>query len=472
MNVTDYVLEACARFPEKTAITDGELTWSYSEFAAQILDWADHFSQPEAPSRIGFILPNSAPYLAAMYGAIAADKTPFLLDDALNQSEIQAIVDDVKMDALLVAGDRTWPYATMDEKDGLFHLNTRTSGVIRPLDSQTAICRFTSGTSGTPKCLEFSHQAVTSAARVWVQSNDLCPDDTILCLSGFFNGLAFNTSLTACFLSGATLAVYRGWASPGQVMRYARSEGATRLIGFPAFYQLLASSNLSATAIPNSLKRLYSAASRLSDDTRERLWDAYKLTIINYYGIAEAGPVTTETQEGTLHGSGHALDECDIRVRNGKLEVRTPYMATRYLNGPDELECRLTPDGYLLTSDKAHIDDGRLFLTGRVSSALDVGGKKFPASDVTNAIMGLPGVTDAFVFGDEIPDRGTRLCAAISVKTPQDEQGIRAQLAESIARYKIPQSIRILDTMPRNAAGKINAVHIRKMFSQGDQDHV
>ena len=468
-SISEIILACCQRFGSRAAVTDGDLIWSYETFGAQIRAWAGFFDDLPGIDRIGFALPNSAQYLAALYGAVHAQKTPFLIDNALGATEIAAIVNETGIDALLTddpasAGDE------LARHDGIAIFATCPNAAPQ-LDAETAVCRFTTGTSGAPKCLEFSHRAVYEAAQVWRRSNDMSQDDTILCLSGFFNGLAFNTSLLASFLSGANLAVYRGWLSPAQVLRYAAQTGATRLIGFPVFYQLLASSGLPGDAIPGCLQSLYSAASALSDDTRERLADTYGLSIVNYYGIAEAGPVTTDRIPGSTRGNGAALIGCDIRTRAGVLEVRTPYLASRYLTGPDDLSGRMTPDGYFRTGDRAEIRNGRLFLAGRTSNILDVGGKKFPASDVTRAILALPGVTDAYVFGEATADRGTRVCAAISGNKVGSETAIRRQLTATLARHKLPYFIRVLHEMPRNAAGKIDASRIRKIFQQGVKEN-
>lgn len=471
-NLSHVVLSACDIHARETAIADNGLRWNYAEFSAQIRAWGARFGAAGAPDRIGFVMPNSAQYLAAMYGAVLAGKTPFLMDDASGETEIAAIGRDVGIDSLLVAKNSRLTFAERDCWEGLRLLALETDGAARSLHGSTAICRFTSGTSGTPKCLEFSHRAVLEAARVWRLSNSFEQKDVILCLAGFFNGLAFNTSLTATFLSGAQLSVYRGWVSPPQVLRHATLESATRLVGFPAFYQLLARSGLERDGIPQSLTHFYSAASRLADDTRDRLHELYDLPIIDYYGVAEAGPVTTEIEPGAARGAGAALSDCFMRIVDGVLEVSTPSMATRYLNRPGELELRMTPDGYFRTSDEARIEDGRLYLGERRDTVLDVGGKKFAAAEVVEALVGLPGVKEAHVFGEPAPDRGMCVCAVVAGRDSGDEPELRRELSGIIARHKIPQEIRFVEALPRNAAGKIDAPRLRSLFSKGAKQDV
>ncbi|OED49646.1 hypothetical protein AB838_06215 [Rhodobacteraceae bacterium (ex Bugula neritina AB1)] len=399
-----------------------------------------------------------------MYGAVKAGKVPFLIDDKLSRTEIGAIARDVQLDVLLVATEWEFDLPRIGEWQGLQLYAFPAADKTNLLHPSTAVCRFTSGTSSAPKCLEFSHTAVLEAGRVWMRSNRMESSDITLCLAGFFNGLAFNTSLAATFLSGAQLVIYSGWASPPQVLREAARHHVTRLIGFPAFYKLLASSGLARNKLPASLQQVYSAASSLSDDTRNALKAQYGLDVSNYYGIAEAGPVTTEADLAAACGNGTALQGCLMRTENGVLQVRTPYLATRYLNRPGELEKRLTADGFYVTSDLAVISEGRLFLRGRRDAILDVGGKKFESSEVVGALLSLPGVDEAFVFGDPVPDQGMAVCAVVAGQNLPDEAVIRRQLGCQLAAFKIPQKIQFASALPRNAAGKIDAVGLRSRF--------
>jgi len=469
LSLSHVILDACDIFGRAPAVTDNGLCWSYAEFGRQIRVWAERFAAEEASSRIGFVMPNSAQYLAAMYGAVHAGKTPFLIDDQTGDADLAAISRDVGLDCLLVGEKSRLANPERARWEQLRLLAVETNGIICPLHPSTAICRFTSGTSGTPKCLEFSHDAILEAARVWRLSNGLTQSDVVLCLAGFFNGLAFNTSLAATFVSGAQLSVYSGWVTPPQVLRRATQEKATRLVGFPVFYGLLAESGLDRACIPQSLTHFYSAASRLADETRDTLHARYDLPIINYYGVAEAGPVTTEYEPGTARGAGVALLDCAMRIVGGLLEVHTPSIATRYLNRPGELERRITSDGFFKTSDEARIEDGILFLGQRRDGILDVGGKKFAAEEVAAALNALPGVTEAHVFGEPAPDKGTIVCAIVAGRGIGDEAALRRELAERIARHKIPAEIRILEALPRNAAGKIDAPQLRSLFTRGAQ---
>lgn len=463
------ILNACAQYAPNPAICEGSNTLTYGEFSCAIRNWAAFFRGFSNVHRVGFLLANSASYLCALYGAIEAGSVPFLIDNSLVENEVQAIAAEVGIDCIVVSTATESLFGqSLADRDGLALQRldyTENRPVLHP---DTAICRFTSGTGGLPKCLEFSHQAVLSAGRTWGHSNGIDKNDVTICLAGFFNGLSFNTSLAATFLSGSRLVLHSGWSNPSSVLRTAERHQATRIVGFPVFYQLLASSNFHKEQIPPLITHFYSAASPLSEEIRSKLRSKFNISIINYYGIAETGPVTFEPHAMEAHGNGITLIDCKMRIVDGHLEVRTPYMATRYLNRPGELEQRIGGDGFFRTTDLAEIADGRLFLAGRSDSILDVGGRKFDAREIESAIREIPGVTEAYVFGSSQVGRGMQTRAAVAGISALNDVSIRQSLRTVLASFKIPHRIVVLDFLPRNGAGKLDAARIRSYFTKGE----
>ncbi|MUZ75833.1 AMP-binding protein [Agrobacterium vitis] len=468
-SISREILNACAQYAANPAICEGSDSLTYGEFSCAIREWAAFFGGFSNVHRIGFLLQNSASYLCALYGAIEARAVPFLIDNSLAENEVHAIAAEVGIDCIVVSTTTGVSFGQfLADRDGLSLWRLDCSESRPVLHPDTAICRFTSGTGGLPKCLEFSHQAVLSAGHTWARSNGLDQNDVTVCLAGFFNGLAFNTSLAASFLSGSRLVLHSGWSNPSSVLRTAKRHNATRLVGFPVFYQHLAGSNINKEQISPLITHFYSAASPLSEDTRSKLRSKFDISIINYYGIAEVGPVTFEPRSMEAHGNGVPLIDCKMRVVDGHLEVRTPYIATRYLNRPGELEERITGDGFFRTSDLAEIVDGRLYLAGRSDSVLDVGGKKFDAGEVENAIRKIRGVTEAYVFGSSQAGRGMQTRAAVAGSSALNDASIRQSLRTVLAPFKIPHRIVVLDFLPRNGAGKLDAAQIRSYFTKGE----
>src|SRR5690606_6665258 len=162
---------------------------------------------------------------------------PFLVDPALGAEEITGIVTRCGIDAFV--HDRDLPgnvlCGPVTHLGGLRLSRVQDTGRGRPeLLASTEVCRFTSGSTGFPNCIEVCGTAVHNAARAWLSATSLEQGERVLCFAGLFNGLAFNTSLLPSLLAGATLWVPSGIPSSGHVMRFLRQVEPTRLTGFPA----------------------------------------------------------------------------------------------------------------------------------------------------------------------------------------------------------------------------------------------
>jgi acyl-coenzyme A synthetase/AMP-(fatty) acid ligase len=286
-----------------------------------------------------------------------------------------------------------------------------------------------------------------------------------MCLAAFFNGLAFNTSFSSVFLSGATLLLYPGIVAAPMVIRYAIEKSATRLVAFPLFYEQAANLK-SVSLISSDVKFAYSAASRLSSKARTAFYNNHGLSIVDYYGLAETGPVTYEPFGGATSGTGVALPGCGIKSCEGILHVKTPYRATRYLNLPGKFESRLDLDGYLKTSDYAKISEERLFIGERSDGLLNIAGQKFDPSDTAEMLRTIRGVNDVHVFGLENNDGTHEVCAAMECSSEISKHEIRRLLGGKLEKYKIPTQIRYFTEMPRNGAGKLYVQEILNHFAK------
>ena len=462
------ILKSCVRFGPKVALSDGTVQVSYSDLGQQIDAWNDRFSNLGPRSRVGFILVNRLEYVPALFGAIKAGVVPFMIDPGLPEAAQRELCDSLGLNAVLADPAKTgWIIDADPVTPGLVIAQQPGAASDFDLAHDTVLCRFTTGTSGVPKCLEFNDNAVLCAAEIWAKAHHYNDQDVVLCLAAFFNGLAFNTCFSSTLLTGGTLLTYPGLPAASPVIRYATQQDATRLIAFPAFYQAAAKPG------PVSLKQsrvvsAYSAASRLLDETRLGFQDRHALAIVDYYGLAEAGPVTHEPQGEAMAGNGVPLPGCELRCPDGLLEVKTPYMVSRYLNQPGVFESRMTDDGFLRTQDRATLRDGRLFLTGRADTVIDIGGRKFDPSDTVTCLVNLPGITDAFVFGAQTREGTQEVRAAISGITGLTTQDIRRQMIGHIEGYKIPRRILSMGSIPRNGAGKPYAAAIMKAFEEED----
>jgi acyl-coenzyme A synthetase/AMP-(fatty) acid ligase len=468
----DVITKALRAHDDATVVADRRSALSYRELdeaaSRQAIAVRELLPGRDRP-RVGIQVRNSVAYVVTYLAVLKAGCVPFLIDWAAGPQETRVIQRDCGLDLLVHEDGTPVPgHGTRCGVLGPLHTTRFPTREDRPaLHDETEVCRFTSGSTGHPNCIEFRGRAVHRAAANWAEGTRLCADDSILCFASLSNGLAFNTSLLSAFLAGARLHLGSGLPTAGAVSRMLGSSAATRLVGFPALYESLVRRPLSAQALPK-LRMAISSAAPLNPGIKRQFVDDTGVPLQNYFGIAEAGPLTFAADPLTDPGLGEPLPGVDLRAGTAAapavVEVRSESMGTRYLNAPGMLEGRIGEDGFYRTGDTGHLQDGSLVLTGRTSQVINVGGRKIDAVEVSGALIGAPGVRDAVVL--EVADRhGVAALAAVLAAAPDlDPAGPRRHLAERLAPYKIPSLIRIVPEIPRSSSGKPVTVALRSLF--------
>ncbi|MES4908357.1 MULTISPECIES: class I adenylate-forming enzyme family protein [unclassified Streptomyces] len=460
-------------------LTYAELDAAATEFRVEFGHWWGEGSAHgpgTARPRVVILAANSASYVVAYVGLLRAGALPFLLDPALAPEEVRGVAVSCGIDA--VVHDR--PLAPGLEPSGSVtsggYALTRTApdpgqpiaGRPEPLAS-TEVCRFTSGSTGSPSCIEFSGTAVHNAALSWRDATGLGADDRILCFAGLFNGLAFNTSLLAAFLAGAALWLPSGLPTSGQVIRFLREIRPTRLTGFPALYESLLRRPEPVPELAE-LKVALSSAAPLKDTTAEELRTRHGLAVCNYYGVAETGPLTFDPFPAPEHGQGAPLPGVEFVFgdgtgTSGEIRVRSTSMGSRYLNAPGAFEARLDGDGFYATHDLGSLRDGRLHLSGRAGSGLNIGGRKVDSVEVRRALLA-SGATEAVVFAVDKRNGDPMLAAVVSGPEGLTEDTLRGRCLERLAPYKVPERVVVVPEIPTTGVGKPRMSAARELFDK------
>jgi acyl-CoA synthetase (AMP-forming)/AMP-acid ligase II len=333
----------------------------------------------------------------------------------------------------------------------------------------TEVCRFTSGSTGQPNCLEFSGSAVHNAALGWREASGNAADDRVLCFAGLSNGLAFNTSLLAVFLSGGSLWLTSGLPSAGLVVRLLETVRPTRLVGFPTIFEsLLRRRNLPSMS---GLRSAISSGAPLRQEVADELREAHGLAVCNYYGIAETGPLTYDPAPDVNGGQGYPLPDVEIVVRDpdeegvGTICVSSPSMASRYLNAPARLSARIDASGRFRTEDLGVVDQGRLHLRGRVGGAINIAGRKIDPAEIRDVLMRADGVTDVCVVSLVKVNGDPCLAAAVVADRDVEAGELRAHCLRHLAGYKVPELVRVVTQLPLNTIGKPRVEAVRHLLA-------
>jgi fatty-acyl-CoA synthase len=154
-------------------------------------------------------------------------------------------------------------------------------------------------------------------------------------------------------------------------------------------------------------------------------------------------------------------------VTTGELEVRGPWVAGSYYAAPDQWN-RWTEDGWFKTGDMATLDEeGFLKIVDRAKDMVKSGGEWISSVDIENNLMGHPAVKEAAVVGIPHPRWQERPLAAVVLKdgaqaTPEE---LRAYLAQTFAKWQIPDAFVFLDAIPRTSVGKFKKTVLREQYA-------
>ncbi len=499
--IRDAMSDALARHAGRTAIVAaaGAASLTYDELGERIRAAARTLRDllgdaADASWHLGFCLGNRPEYVILYFAALHAGGLPLLLDASFNTGEIEAIRADCGLDALIVERVKAAGLAVPDKGEPVAFGDPISDVALLPLSPseprfrprpETEVCRFTSGTTGRPKCLEFSGHAVVSAARNWVLGTGMTGDDRTLCLAALSNGLAFNTSLLSTFLAGGELHFLKGGPLTRPVARRIAESGITRLVAFPTLYRNFVADGGPERSAMASLRHAISAGAPLWPDVREEFRFRYGLDISDYYGIAETGPCTFERHADHHTGLGEPLPGAEIRIAAiadtadgetpedaGEVLVRTASMASGYLNHPGMFEARVDSEGFYHSGDRGRLVDGRLVLVGRTQDHINVAGRKIDPTEIVAVVTALAGVADAVAFPDEDLNREALVhLVVVASPAPAGEEITKAALAEAcrsrLAPWKVPGRISFVPEIPRTGIGKPRIAVLREQLNAG-----
>jgi acyl-CoA synthetase (AMP-forming)/AMP-acid ligase II len=258
-----------------------------------------------------------------------------------------------------------------------------------------------------------------------------------------------------------------------ELLREALSQEAPTVFpGVPILFDNLA--NLPGIGfLVKGLRLCISAGAPLRRGVAAAFRARYRVPVRAFYGASECGGITFDASPGgdaaeELEGCvGSALPGVQVRLEGeeGRVAVRSDAVASGYV--PRAAAGEEAFAGNLFrTGDTARLDSGgRLTLTGRAGSLVNVAGRKVNPREVESALMAIPGVGDAAVVG--VPDaaRGESLVACLVAGPGVTRKQLMDRLRLDLADYKLPRKIVFVETIPRNDRGKVARETILRMVN-------
>lgn len=479
------VLETLASRGDRSALVQGDIDWSFLDLDAAMRAWAAELRRRGVGQgdRVAALAPASPQLIAAMLGTYALGAIWVPINTRYRAGEVGHILDDAAPTLLLC--DPSLNEARPDHAVPLRDLTAPEPGAapILPLgDDAPAMLIYTSGTTGRSKGATLSHAAVVEGIEALTGLWGWSESDVLSLQLPLFHVHGLCIGVHGSLLAGMRMRVHSKFSADA-VVSDVRDHGATVFMGVPTMYTRLLEHLRENPSDGDALARarLFTAGSAalpaadleaFEHHTGHRILERYGMseTLITFSNPLEGerrpGSVGREVpgvQARVVDDAGAPIDDGGV----GELQVQTPAMMTGYWNNP-EATMKSFDGPWFRTGDVVQRDDdGYVRIVGRQSvDIIKSGGFKISAREIEEALLLHPAVAEAAVVGLPDPTWGERIEAAVVARSPVEPQDLIAHASASLADYKKPRAVHIVDALPRNALGKLQKVVLKRQLQE------
>jgi fatty-acyl-CoA synthase len=421
-----------------------------------------------------------------------ADDQVLFIDDVL-LPVYERFKQDVHPKHVIVWGNGTRPPEGMIDYDQLIEPERAEFTPHLDEDQPAGIC-YTSGTTGRPKGVVYSHksQVLHSLVSALPDSLGISLQDAILPVVPMFHVNAWGIPFTATMV-GAKLVFPGPHLDAASVLDLVQAEKVTIAAGVPTVWIAIldALDKEPGRWDVKSLRQMVVGGSAAPQAMIEGFQQRHGLHVLHAWGMTEMSPIGTicrvkpqmqslpEGEKFRIRATqGLAVPLVDVRAMTdngeapwdgksmGELHVRGPFIANSYFENPVEAD-KFTRDGWFRTGDVVTIDpEGYVRITDRSKDLIKSGGEWISSVDLENALMGHPAVKEAAVIAIKHPkwDERPVACVVLRDGAKATAEELRLYLEPKFAKFQIPDAFLFLEALPRTATGKFLKTALRQQF--------
>lgn len=442
----------------------------------------------QAEDHVGLYSKNCPEFVYAYFAIVSMGAIIVPINRMLTSKEVAYIASDagfkhlitqttLELDASieqLIISDYTNDLTSFDNAD---------FPICASIDEDTvATIIYTSGTTGYPKGAMLTHKNIMSNANSCVNIVQMTPADKLLCVLPMFHSFSWTVVVVAGLQSASTTVIVENFY-PKDILKLIQKEEISVIYGVPAMFAYYLSLGTKEDFV--HLRTLISSGAPLPVEIITQFYEKFGFMIVEGYGLSEASPtITVNRLDQVKVGSvGIAIDQVEVKIIDengtevphgtiGELIARGPNIMKGYLNLP-EVTAKTVVDGWLHTGDFAYQDsEGYYFVVDRLKDVIIVGGINVYPREIEEVIYKYNGIVEASVISEIDEKRGEVPIAYLVTQDNAnfDVKALKLYLREHLASFKQPRDIILVDSLPKNATGKILKKDIRVLHAASQKN--
>jgi acyl-CoA synthetase (AMP-forming)/AMP-acid ligase II len=430
--------------------------------------------------RVAIVMPNGPEVVELLLAVAALGATAAPLNPGYTQAEYAFYLADLDPGLLLIqagrgadaraaAGDRAVVDVSVRPQGppqlSVAGTQATREGSFEPGSAgDAALLLHTSGTTRRPKQVPLLQRNLMASVRAIAAHYRLGAADVSYCAMPLFHVHGLIASTLAQLAVGGSVVTPRR-LSQRRYWQQVSAHGVTWVSASPTIHTELIEHG---TGSAPSIRFVRSCSSALSPSLFRRLEELYQAPVLEAYGMTEASHQMTSNPLPPgrhLPGSVGVPTGAEVRIvdkagrdlpagQPGEVAVRGPGLTPGYL-GDAEANAESFFAGWFRTGDRGRVEDGYLRLEGRIKELIIRGGENISPGEVEDALKAHPAVTDAVCFGIADDKYGQVVGAAVVLRGEADPAQLRASCRASLADFKVPKVIHVVNEIPRTPTGKL-----------------
>lgn len=491
--IGQLLTETVARHGNKTAVVTEQQALSYRELDDQSTTLAANLQQRGVQSgdRVGAVIGNCAEFPVVVFACAKAGAIMVPINVKLQVEELQYIIGHSKPKLLIAEAEYAEKVTEAVKKSGLeegeqpkaFTIGGDNSYAeliaasaefksVEVNEQDGAFILYTSGTTGRPKGAVLAHINAVHSVMNYKRRFETDDSTTTMVAVPMFHVTGLVGQLLHMFYVGGTVYSMKRYQNERYIELILKHE-INFLFNVPTIFIMMSTSEEFQKHSFGFVKKVAFGGSPIYQQTFQMLKQAFpNAQLHNAYGATETcSPATLMPMsypDSKVTSIGLPVEVADIKIvdpegrpvpngESGELYIKGPMIIKEYWDNPAANQSSFT-DGYWHSGDLGIMDDdGYVYIRDRKKDMINRGGEKIFSIEVEDALKSHPDVVEAAVIGEPDPVFGEKVKAFVvgPKLDPADFTELQAHCQKALAKFKVPEQFVLLQSLPRNASGKI-----------------